>query len=236
LRRLLADPDPLVSGSAVRALHDLWVPIDRGELPEQFNGYHDGRRINRGDPELESVLLRSLRGEVGDGPEYGYSAYEIGVLGLRSAIPALAGLRRSGNPFVREAAARALFDLREVEAARESYDQLAKAFLDEYERALDAGGGRVPPQSRLGELDDSSSYPARSPWYAILACRGMVECGGPSRELGLARLLRLYECLELSDDVNDRARLVPLRKIWRVLTGTYAHTALEARESLELPR
>ncbi len=214
LRRLLDDPDPIVRGRAIHELYDYWLPVDPEDLPLVFAGYHDQRRVDRTDPELERRLLAELESP---DPLAGYAAYEVGVLRLRSALPALSELTDRPNPFTRSAAARALFELGEKQRARSAFESLVEELCGAY---------------RNGDTLPRETAPARHPWYAILACKGLAECGVEGRRRALAELVGLYGVLESSSDPNDAANLPLLRSTLHALTGVYAPTAAAAGEGL----
>ena len=217
LRRMMRDGDPVVRGRAIKKLHDLWIAIEPTELPRTFSGYHDGQRIDREDETLARQILLALRAPRA---RPGWAAYVAGLLRLKETKESLVALAGNANVFVRYAAGRALFDMGERRLAATAFEAISQEQTRRYARAQDEGGGRIAP---------GGASAGRHPWYALLACRGLMALEGEHRLRGLERLVRLYELFESSDDVNDRSKLTNVRLLLHQASGRFFPRAAAAR-------
>src|SRR5262249_20926170 len=77
LWRMTRDPDAVIRGRAILKLHEMWVPIPHGRLPQTFSGYHDRQLI---DLENASTIRSLMAACQGRGFEAGYAAYVLGLL------------------------------------------------------------------------------------------------------------------------------------------------------------
>jgi hypothetical protein len=205
LKRIVKqDPDPWLRGLAVRALHDRWVPLDPGELPATFTGYHRGQLLDRRRQDLEGQLIKEVRS---GGLPGGYAAYALGLLRCRKAAPDLRDLAESKNAFVRYSAGRALIECGDKEGAA----AILKTIM----------GQPVPPNAAINQIED--------PHYQALAARAYIDLGEAQKKAGIERLLELMKELENWQDINAPGRLDTTRGMLVMISRKYFLSHQEAR-------
>lgn len=228
LRALMEDPDPIVAGRAVQALHGMWVPLAPAELPVRFAGYHNDHLVTRDDPKALAKLLRALHG--GDAGA-GYAAYVAGLLRVKEAVPALQRLAERGGVFPATTAARALADLGRTAEARAAFDAISKEQVRLFETPPEKPS--VPDPTPGSAFEIPFYRPGPSPHYALLASRGLAEMGGAWRAVGIDRLIRIYAQLTDSTTVDHYTRVHGARMHLYRLTGQYFMTPAAARAWFE---
>ena len=214
LKRMYRDPDRLVRGSAIKKLHEMWVPLDPKDLPLVFTGYNNRQVIDRRSKTVVRELIEQCLGE---GAEAGYAAHALGLLRVKEAIPALIRLGKDANIFARYAAARALFHCGDRSSAVALLDAMSSRQLVIYALANRDGA-------------KSARRSGASPWYAACACRALIAAGGKEKRLGLKRLVELMGFLERSEDVNDRSKIHWVRALLAEMSGEYFTSSKEASE------
>jgi hypothetical protein len=202
------DADAWVRGTAIKELHDAWIPLDPGELPTSFIGYHRGLTIDRQRKDLAADLIAQVRqGDLSGG----YAAYAVGLLRLKEAVPDLRNLAESKNVFVRYSAGRALV---------ECGDKVAGAAIL---KTIMNGG--VPVNAPIGQLED--------PYYQALAARAFMEVGPIEKKAATERLIELMKELEAWTDINAQGRLQTARRELGRVSGQYFTSHQDARAWLE---
>jgi HEAT repeat protein len=231
LKRLLRDPDLSLRGQALQTLYGLWAPIDPKELPRQFVMGIFQRQIDLDDP----ATIPTLRKECERGTEQASDAVVVlGLLRHKSAIPLLKALTKDKDaPFVtRYAAARALLACGDQESARPAIEDMVRSQLAPY---------IMPPTIKVEKFDNNlgaqwegpkitASGPLPVPYYALLACRAMIEIGPKDKPRGLEKLITLLGYLERSRTPNDQVRAPYVKELLAVVTGEYFESHAKARQ------
>jgi hypothetical protein len=209
LKRLMKhDSDPVLRGMAVQALRDMWVPLDPGELPTTFMGYHRGLLIDRQRGDLVADVVAQVKQ---GGLAGGYGAYAAGLLRVKEAVPDLKNLAEADNVFVRYSAGRALLECGDKVAA----GAILKTIMN----------NPVPANTPIGQLVD--------PYYQVLAARAYMDLGPAEKKAGLERLIDLMRELEDWRDINAQGRLECTRRALANVSGRYFITHKDAREWAE---
>jgi hypothetical protein len=193
LRRMMRDADPAVRGQAIRKLHAMWVPIAVEDLPRTFTGEHEGQVV---DLEQKDAIARLLK-ECEQGQAS--SAYVLGLLRRKEAVPLFRQLAESRNIYARYTAARALIDCGDRDGARPILEGIIRSQL-----AIYAGRSE-----------------GREPFYAASSCRALIELGEDERKDGLKKLIALTGYMERSELPNDSAHLPAVRQCLASVTGHY---------------
>jgi len=221
LKRMLKDPSPLVRGRAIKQFYDLWIPMSPSELPETFVGYHNDQLVNRTSSKNIEKLLDECKSNT---VTSGYAAYVLGLLKVKKAMPVLRKLGSGQNIFVRYTAARALLDCGDKKEAETIFKAISSEQLELYQ------------SGKTIEENGVEGFPLVSdtqPYYAAVACRGLIEIGGESKKLGVQRLIRLMGYLEKSKDCNDQSSIHHVRSLLSTVTGKFLETSKDADKWLE---